>query len=492
MLACVGAIALAAAAHAADPPEMSPDVKSIPYDPKVFKQDPTYDDKPYDAQRQQDIYGGKKAVDTPRPVIEIGRPLYTEGPFRPSSVLLGEKNLIAPSLWLYGDWRTAVAYNDNGKKEDAQIATRLNLDVDLKLTATERVHAFFRPLDQGGQFTHYSFAGDDRSQGKFIKDGNLENLFFEGDLGAMAQGLTGEYNGVDLPVAAGLMPMLFQNGVWVDDAFTGFAFAIPARNSKFLDISNMDITYFMGLDKVSTAAIRDDKKQIADHNVQLYGVAAFVETLEGYFEVGYGYTRGEGIFDELSYHNATLAFTRRYGGFLSNSVRGIWNFGQNRRNNQQQTADGFILLVENSLITSKPLTLVPYFNFFAGFDRPQSLARDPGAGGVLKNTGINFETDGLTGFPKLDDTGQNTYGGAVGLQYLFNLDQQIVVEAAGLKVREGNFEAGRPARGDEFAIGVRYQIPVTNRWIFRADAIKAWRENDADFAGIRAEVRRKF
>jgi hypothetical protein len=243
---------------------------------------------------------------------------------------------------------------------------------------------------------------------------------------------------------------------------------------------------------VSTPAIRDDKNKFADHNVKVYGVAAFIEANEGYWEAGLGRVEGEGIFEEFSYNSATLAFTRRYGGWLSNSVRGVWTFGQDRLRNQQQNADGFILLLENSLITRKPLTLVPYLNLFAGFDRPQSLIRDAGAGGILKNTGILFETDGLTNFPKLDDTGQNTFGGAIGIQYLFNLDQQIVLEAATVQVIEGELEPGRPARADQYGVGFRYQIPL-NRWlIFRADTIYAWREKDANLAGVRSEIRVKF
>ena len=77
----------------------------------------------------------------------------------------------------------------------------------------------------------------------------------------------------------------------------------------------------------------------------------------------------------------------------------------------RQNADGFLVLFENSLITNRSQVLIPYFNLFFGFDRPQSLARAADAGGVLRNTGINFETDGLTGFPKLDDTTNNTWGG---------------------------------------------------------------------------------
>ena len=77
---------------------------------------------------------------------------------------------------------------------------------------------------------------------------------------------------------------------------------------------------------------------------------------------------------------ALAGFTRRYGGWLSNSVRVIHNFGQDPDPGQPQTADGTLLLLENSLITRLPLTLVPYLNLFVGLDRPQSVARDAGAG----------------------------------------------------------------------------------------------------------------
>lgn len=490
--AVIAAVTALPAAAAEKEPAMSPGVQKVPNDPKVFRPDPSYVDKPYEAERQVEIYGGKRKVDEPRPLLELGRPLYIEGPLPGGYDIIGRKNLVNPSLIIYGDWRTAVAGNDNGKIENGQIATRLNLDVDLALTSTERIHAFFRPLDQNGQFSRYEFAGDDRLRGKAIFDLNVETLFFEGDIGNIVAGITDEYQSWDLPVSAGLMPLIFQNGVWVEDAITGGAFALPAMHSKTLGISNMDISFFTGFDKVSTPAIRDDRNAFADHSVNVYGVGAFIEANQGYWEVGLGRVDGEDGFDELSYNSATVAFTRRYGGWLSNSVRGVWTFGQDRDNNRQQTADGTILLIENSLITSKPLTLVPYLNLFAGFDRPQSLLRDAGAGGILKNTGINFETDGLTGFPKLDDTGQNTYGGAIGIQYLFNLDQQIVVEAATVQLISDDIEVGRPAPGEQYGIGFRYQLPLTKALIFRADAIYGWRDEVDDIAGVRGELRLKF
>ena len=129
--------------------------------------------------------------------------------------------------------------------------------------------------------------------------------------------------------------------------------------------------------------------------------------------------------DGLLTHFLTAAYTRRYANTVSNSTRLFANFG----NGSDENGDGVAIISENSLISGLPSTLIPYANFFVGFGNPQPLVDGNGAG-ILKNVGINFETDALTGYPKLDDTGSNAFGGAIGLEYLFNLDQQLVFEVA--------------------------------------------------------------
>jgi len=156
MAAMVGAsVFMAVAARAADDkPEMSPGIETSPHDRSVFRSDPLYTAKEYEAGQQIDIYGGKKNINEPRPIIELGQPLYLEGPLAGGYNVVGRKNLVTPAFSVFGDWRNAVAYNDNGKnKKVGQAATRLNLETDLALTSTERIHALFRPLDQNGQFT---------------------------------------------------------------------------------------------------------------------------------------------------------------------------------------------------------------------------------------------------------------------------------------------------------------------------------------------------
>ena len=471
-------------------PGMSPEARVLgdpdhpdPPPEGSFAPGPSYDDHTYDAEANLAIYGAKHLNPTAMP-ITFGRRLYDRGEYAAPPTWLGKENPIASHLMAFGDLRTAVAYNDDGvpgpggDAEQSTLAMRLNLDIDLKLTATERIHAFVRPFDQGGSTLRYEIAGGIEDEYVEEFDFNLETLFFEGDVGSIATGWSGEPKKYDLPFAIGLVPIITQNGVWIEDAFSGFAFAFTARNNPSADISNYDFTFFAGFDKVTSGAVVDD------HDANLYGMAGFMDLLSGYLEFGYGYVDAET--GGLSYHNVTAAFSKRYFGKLSNSVRVIGNFGQDPDPGFAKTADGVLLLLESSLITSKPSTLIPYFNLFAGWDSPQSLARAAGTGGVLRNTGINFETDGMTDYPTLDASGHDSWGGAVGVEYLFNLDRQIVVEAAAVERMDDN------PLGSEYAVGIRFQEPLNHAWILRVDAMAGWRDGAEDVLGARLEIRRKF
>jgi len=481
-------------------PEMSPGVQQVANDPSAFQPDPRATNT-YDPQQQIEIYGGKHNIDEPRPPIELGQKLYVEGPLDKNYNLVGPKNLVTPAFSVFGDWRTAYAYNNNGpNKEVGQIATRLNLETDLELTATERIHALFRPFDQpnpggevAGEFTHVDVNGPNQTAGSIPLNATPRTFFFEGDLGSITAGLTNKYQNYDLPFSVGLVPLFFQNGIWVNSALVGGAASITGRNSAALNISNMDVTFFSGFDEVTTDAIKNKDGTLVDTRLAAYGATAFIEANQGYWETGFGYIQdNRGLPNNASYADATIAFTKRYGDWLSNSVRGVWSFGQNAQANGQSTANGFILLVENSLVSDKELVLVPYFNAFAGFGHPQSLMRNADAGGILFNTGIEFETDGMTGFPNLDASGQDTYGGAAGVEYLFNLDQQIVLEAATVQVRTSDIEFGRLADGPQYSVGARYQRNLTKSLLFRTDVIYADEEHIGKIAGIRAELRQKF
>ncbi len=447
----------------------------------LFRPDPQYQVK-YDPKANVDIYGAKVDVDPPRPLLELGRQQYTSGGYDESSTLFGALNPLLPGLSIYGDWRTAVAYNRNGGRDIAQVATRLNLDVDFKITATERIHAFFTPLQRNNTFTRFEFGGGD-GNGKFNDelDAKPQTLFFEGDLGSIYSGISGSHAGFDLPFTVGLFPLFLQNGIWANDAILGGAFSLPAKNSAKFGLPNFDVTVFAAFDQIDNKFILGERQRKAN----LFGVTTFIDAFKGYVEAGYAMIEGgEGLAEGRTTHFVTGAYTRRFANMLSNSTRVFANFGNGIRD------EGVAIISENSFVTRLPSTLIPYANFFIGFGNPQPLVDGNGAG-LLKNVGINFETDALTGYPKLNDTGSNAWGGAIGLQYLFNFDQQLLFEVATVQPF-GDPIAGVGAPSPQYGFGMRYQIALSKAWLFRADATYQITEGAQDNFGIRAEMRRKF
>ncbi len=447
-----------------------------------FAPTPVDCETPYDACNETWVYEGKTLNANRRPLIELGRPWYQLGQLPPASTLAGSHNLLAPQFVVYGDWRTAYASNDNGGDRESVVAVEWNLNFDLRLTATERLTAFIAPLDDRGRNTRWLLDDDE-----FIEeiDADIEFGMLEGDLGAITGGLVDQTLPFDLPFAVGVLPLVFQNGVWLEDDVLGVAVTIPARHSTALDISNMDFTFFAAYDDIESPAFEGN-----EDTAKMYGVASFVEVAGGYIELDYAYLEDRDEARDRSYHNIGTAYSRRFGRLMSSSARVIVNAGQSTEGGPN-TADGVLLLLENSLITSRPQSFVPYFNLFAGFDRPQSAARAAGAGGVLRNTGILFEIDGMTNYPTLDATANDTWGGAVGLNILScNFDQQLILEIAALQTM-GN-DAGRNAVADQYGTGVRYQIPLSNSWILRTDAMYGFFSDVSDVHGARLELRHKF
>jgi hypothetical protein len=345
---------------------------------------------------------------------------------------------------------------------------------------------FTCPLQRNNNFQRVEF---DNGGSEFFSEMDFFNpdtdtAFFEGDLGYMIGGWTGNYAPFDLPISAGLIPLVFQNGVWMNDAIVGGAITIPARNSPALDWANFDVTFFAGFDQVTSPAF-DDSQAAAN----VFGVTSMIDAYGGYIELGYAFLDDTANLGR-SYNNIGLSFTRRYLNIVSNSSRIIVNSGQNGPVDDR-TAQGVLLISENSFLTRWPYNVIPYVNQWVGFDDPQSVARAAAAGGVLFNEGILFESDNLTGYPTLDATANNTYGAAIGVDLLSpGFCHQFILETAMVNVFGD--KATRNAPGDQIGIGARYQVNITNASLLRFDVMHGWLDNADDISGARAEYRWKF
>lgn len=434
----------------------------------------------HDSGREAWVYDAKHAVPTQHPWVEWGRVWYGDGITPRGIDLFGPMNLVRPKFYVYGDFRTGIQSGRNAAGRADNWAGRLNLDMDLQITDTERFHAFVGPLDKQNRFTRYELVdGDLRYRNEM--NWTPATAFFEGDLGVMLGAVGGQSSPFELPISAGLLPLLFQNGIWMEDAVSGIAFALPAKHSRLLNWANFDLSFFAVFDQLNSPAFADSS------DAQAFGTAWFIEAYGGYIETGYAYLNQRND-DTLSYHNATISFTRRYFDRISNSVRVIINAGQDRAK-AERTADGGLLLVENSWITAAPLTFVPYANFFYGWNRPQSVARAAISGGILRNTGINFDTDGLNGFATLDTSAADTAGGSIGVDLIGDdLDRQLLLELSYLTPHGDR----ALARGDQYAVGARYQFPISNASLLRFDVMHGWRGGDDNVYGTRMEYRWKF
>lgn len=436
----------------------------------------------HDGLREQWVYDNRYDVPTQQPWVEWGRVFYGNGITPRGKNWFGAMNLVRPEFYVYGDFRSGILAGRNAVGRSDNWANRLNLDMDLKITDSEHFHAFIGPIENEGQFTRLELIDGDLQYRQEV-DITPFTGYFEGDLGSMLGGLTQQSSAFELPITLGLIPLFFQNGIWMEDAVTGAAFSLPARHSNLLNWSNYDATFFAVFDQLNSPAFGNN-----NHAAQAFGTAWFIEAYKGYIETGYAYVRDRNQ-SELSYHNMTASYTRRYLDRISNSVRVIVNTGQDLPA-AERTADGVLLLVENSWITANPLTFVPYANFFAGWNRPQSIARAGIAGGILRNTGINFDTDGVNGLATLDASGSDTAGGSVGLDLLGNdLEKQLLLEASYL-TPHGNRNAA--VKGDQYALGMRFQIPLSNSTLWRFDTMYGWRRGLEDVYGTRMEYRWKF
>lgn len=440
------------------------------------------------------IYGPQKNFNIVRPIFEFGRPLYAYGPMPLSGTAFGKLNPTMPQLLLYGFLDTVYGLNFNQNRVRNNLAlVNLNLDADLQITSTERIHLGFSPFRNNNDFTRFDFR---KNRFQFENHATLNSLFFEGDLGNIAGGLTGKYSSHDIPFAVGLIPLIYQNGVWFNDTVLGAALSLQNWYSDALHISKGDISIFAGFDQASNPAFTNSAGKLVLREGKVFGANAFIEAAQGYFELGAA--RAISPVDNLDFDSVGVSFTRRYGRF-SNSIRVMSAFGQHAKNGRKITAEGAAIILENSYITHLPLTLVPYLNVFIGIGRPQPASSFNGVG-VLNNVGINFATDAQTGFPNINNGAGDTFGGALGVEYLFNLEQQVVLEFAAVFPYGPDVSSrygARPLKGEQVAWGIRYQIPFGDAWIFRTDGIvglqsKPPKDTRKDFEGLRIEFIRKF
>ncbi|MGR9012089.1 MAG: hypothetical protein ACU83U_00445 [Gammaproteobacteria bacterium] len=428
--------------------------------------------------RIPDVYVPLKTAQVPeRPdgLFELGdKFLGNNAP--PAGFELPTGAIWQPSVFVYGEYRTALQTFQKNQKTSSEWANRLDLLANIRLTGTERILIGMRPLDKDGQFAGYDFEANNNSRWKDkALNMDIQTLFFEGDLGEIFPGLDPNDNGyTDIGFAVGRQQLNIQDGFMINDVVDSVGLVF--NGLQFPGAAYWKITALYGWNELN----RHNNKE--DLSARLYGLFNEIEFLSS--------TVNFDVATVTSDHNDDglflgLSSVQRIG-FLNTTFR--VNSSIPLQQESVQMREGTLFFTELSFTPHGTADLA-YVNAFLGIDQYSSAARGPSNGGPLGRTGILFAAVGLGAYqPALSNNADRSVGGSVGYQMLFNGGwQQVILELGGRQ----STSATSTTTG--LAGAMSYQQRLDNHTILRLDAFSAEFQNDANLGyGLRSEFLVKF
>lgn len=359
----------------------------------------------------------------------------------------GEYNL-EPRFVGYGSYEIfGFAFQQSDTRRDA-IGQQLLVDLDLRLTGTERFHVQFRPLGRrntGGSYYQFS-----------EPEGYLDNAtaepdryWFEGELHSLLGWGNDRMASRNTNFVIGKFPFRLHNSLMMNDDIVGGV--IGQNNVPFWNTSNLNVQLFAGINDVDSFAFVES---------QAYGAHGTLDYRQAFFEATYAYVQSD--FDRDA-HYAGLSRTKFYGP-TSVAIRGLFKWGD-----RGGTGSGQLLTVETNRTRAfqRPLCGVNYGVFFCNaFWATEGW--NSIAGGNLNRLRTAFEVDPLVRLA-ITPAGQETVGVALGVQLFRNHEDEFLVPELAWESRGGDSVAGA---------GLRYQKKTSARSNLEILGIANWSEND--------------
>lgn len=414
------------------------------------------------------------------PLVELGPKFLSTGNIAPGfKTLTGA--VWTPSLWVYGNYRTAYQVYDDTNNNNQQVrewANRLDLFANLQLSGTERILLGITPLHdrKTGEFSGQRYAPGERETINEI-DADIDTFFFEGDIAELFPNW--DYNDStrnDIGFSIGRQNVTFMDGFLVNDNMDGIG--LSKNNIRFegnTNIINWRSSFFVGLNGVNR------NNNVEDSESKLYGWFNQIDTIKSTYNVDLVYVDGEAAGDLI---NLGVDAIQRLGK-LNTTFRAAFSSAVGEETSE--SSDGTILFTELSWIPAHTHDNV-YLNGFATFDNFTSAARGALTGGPLGRTGILFASPSLGSAPApISNSARESAGVAWGYQ-LFSEDlrKQFVFEV-GARVE------GESSERDEYGIGMRYQHAIGQRTFGQVDLFATSLEGSKDIDhGIRLEMQFKL
>lgn len=363
-----------------------------------------------------------------------------------------------PRLVASGSYEVFGLFLEQGGTRQDSVGHQLIVDLDLRLTGTERAHVQFRPLGRrntGGSF----FRLDDPSGYDDNSTGIPDRWWIEGEFYSLFGGLIDdEFTPLDYHITVGKVPYAVHNSLLINDEVTG---VIINKNTLLIPpLSNLNVQGFYFFDDVDTATPR---------STELVGMHASADWRNAFIEGTVAYVSHS---DDASFDSRYAAVSAtKFFGPVTLAGRALFKGGD-----VGGTGDGALFVAESNLTRLAPHEIkcatgiehaVFYGNFFkatsgwspisgANFNRLRSsFAVDPliriGQGVNPSDTigasvGVQLfrdhEDESIT--PEIaweQPQGDSVWG--VGLRWQRKLGPQIFLDASGIISRSDNRQLER-------------------------------------------------
>lgn len=340
-----------------------------------------------------------------------------------------------PRFVAAGSYEVFATLFEQGNQQDNVVGHQLILDLDLRLTGTERFHVQFRPFGEdssGGSFLRFGNPDD------FIDNSTLEpqRYWFEGEFHSMFSDVVDPFAPLDFGISVGRVPYALHNSLLMNDEFVG---VILNKNTIYLGpLSNLNLNWFYGFSEVDA---------FTDGGTQLFGFHAAADHRGTFYEATYAFARHDYDSGRDS-HFAALSRTKLYGR-NNIAARALFKWGDENGSGSGELLTleaNRVYHVEHSRFDVDHFTL--FCNTFAASQGWNGLG-----GGNFNRLRTAFEVDPLVRIAT-GAVNRDTFGMAIGAQiFRRHEDESFVPEFA------FEFPGGEPVYG----VGVRYLRKTSSR-----------------------------
>jgi hypothetical protein len=355
-----------------------------------------------------------------------------------------------PQVVMYGAYELiGIALEENDTRHDL-IAHQLLVDVDVRLTGTERFHMQWRPVgegDSGGSFYQFS-----EPKGYFDNSTALpERYWFEGEIASIFGGLFhNPFIPRDYNVVVGKFPFQLHNRLLINDEILG---AVVSKNTIYCgDLSNLNVQLFAGLDDVDA---------FTDGAADVYGAHVSADWRRVFFEMSFAQLRHSRLSNRDAQY-AALSATKSFGP-TTVAARALakWSDAGGR-------GSGQLLVLEANkmrIFDTHPCGIEKGLFYATAFRATKGW--NSIAGGNFDRLRLAFAVDPLVTLSAQRAPDDN-YGVTFGVQlFRHHEDESIIPEIA--------FEA--PQNTAVLGVGIRYQRKTGKRSYFELQGIGNFSED---------------